>query len=196
MKRAPSSPFRLLALPSPHRPRVDGFTLIEVMVVVSILGVLIALAAPNFRDVIDRYRVRQTIEDLKATLYLARTEAIKRGGHVTIAQAAGANCTTAQEWSCGWIVFEDLNENGTQNAGDTLLQKSPTPSNVNVMLYKGNGAGPKSMKIDRWGSYGGMGAFSFKLKPANNNKIELAMELCMSSGGRLRTVKGAEECNP
>ncbi len=188
----------------PHRrPRArhvwlasGGFTLIETMMVVAITAVLLAMAMPSFRDVIDRYRVRRAIEDLSATIYLARTEAIKRGGHVSIAKTTGADCSTDQTWSCGWTVFEDVNENGALDAAtDTLLQSSLASPGVYVMFFKSSGAGgPKSMTMNRWGSANGMGAFSFKVTPATNSNVELNMELCMSSGGRLRTVKGTETC--
>lgn len=173
----------------------SGFTLIEMMVVVAIMAVLIAIAMPSFRDVVDRYRVRRAIEDLSATIYMARTEAIKRGGHVSIAKTAGAACSTTQEWTCGWSVFEDVNENGTLDGNDAVLQSSLAPKGVYVTFFKGaGGGGPKSMTMNRWGSANGLGAFSFNVQPVDNNKVDLVMGLCMSSGGRLRTVKGAESC--
>ena len=77
-------PLRIAA----HR-QARGFTLLEVMVVVAIIAVLAALAGPSFTPIIERWRVRSAAEDLTSTFYLARSEAIKRGGGITIDATGG-----------------------------------------------------------------------------------------------------------
>ena len=49
-----------------------GFTAIELMVVVSIVAILAALAGPSFAPLIERWRVRDAAEGLTSTLYYAR----------------------------------------------------------------------------------------------------------------------------
>ena len=69
---------------SQAHPGAKGFTAIELMVVVAILAVLTTLAAPSFHLIIERWRVRQTVEGLQSTLQYARSEAVRRGGGVFI----------------------------------------------------------------------------------------------------------------
>ena len=80
-----------------HR-HARGFTLMEVMVVVSILGVLAALAAPSFTSLIDKWRISQATDSMKSTIYYARSEAIKRGGRIGIQKNKNGNgCNLANE---------------------------------------------------------------------------------------------------
>lgn len=179
------------------RSTASGFTAIELMVVVAIVAILAALAMPSFREIVQRYRVKRVAEDLTATLYFARSEAIRRGGYVSIRKTptvAGCDADLTQEWSCGWSVFFAANQNGAPSNNDVVLQAAQVPKGVAVMLYKGNAGGPLSMTADRWGRFSGLGAFSFALQPTDSQSIDLTMEVCMTSGGRLRVLKGADTC--
>ena len=56
--------------------RTFGFTLIELMVTVVVLGVLMAVAAPNMRDFLDRQRLVGQVREIANLAQLARSEAI------------------------------------------------------------------------------------------------------------------------
>ena len=88
------------------RPTMQGFTAIELMVVVSIIAVLPALAGPSFTQMIESWRVRDATESLRSTLLFARSEAIKRGGQIPIHKLPNNTngCTSAtgnRDWDCG-----------------------------------------------------------------------------------------------
>ena len=59
-----------------HSQTEAGFTAIELLVTVSVVAILAALAAPSFKPLIDRWRVRNALESMQSTLFLARSEAI------------------------------------------------------------------------------------------------------------------------
>lgn len=177
----------MLASPPPlgisRTPAQHGFTIIELMVVVAIVAILAALAAPSFTPLIERWRVRQTAEDLASTLYYARSEAIKRGGGITItADAAG--------WTGGWKVSH------TQGVTTTDLQTTDAPTRTDVALASGD----STVYVDRWGMMavtvgGAPAAMNFLITPVNKTSADYgAVRLCTGTGGRIQQKKGTESC--
>ena len=181
--------------PLPHTTQqlqlqfAGGFTTIELMVSLAIMGVLAAVAVPSFTPLIEKWRVRQATEYLQSSLYYARSEAIKRGGRVVIQKIPNNTngCTTAsgtRDWDCGWNVCEDTNDNGACNASEPILQRVDAPSKVQISRT-GGGA---SIKLNRWGLVDGTW-LGFSLVPLDKGTSHPgARGLCMSSGGRIRIV--------
>ena len=66
-----------------------GFTLIELMITVTIVGVLTAIAFPSFQQAYYNQQVKTTVSDAHISLLLARSEAIKRNKNVEIYGIAG-----------------------------------------------------------------------------------------------------------
>lgn len=100
-----------------------GFTLIELMVVLSIAAILAALALPSFRSLIQNNRLTTQANELAGTLNFARGEAVKRGGRVTVCVSTDqATCTLGTAWEGGWIAFADPDNTATFTVGDTLLR--------------------------------------------------------------------------
>lgn len=60
-----------------------GFTLLEAMIVVAIIGIVITFAVPAYQKVIERNRIKEAAESLRADLQWMRTEAIKRSCNLT-----------------------------------------------------------------------------------------------------------------
>jgi type IV fimbrial biogenesis protein FimT len=87
----------------------SGFTLIELVVTVSLAGILMAVAIPSFIEAIKSNRLTTQANEFMAALNLARSEAIKRGVQVTV-QRKGS---TSGAWEDGWDVFVDSDANET-----------------------------------------------------------------------------------
>lgn len=171
--------------------RNDGFTLMEVMVVLSIVAILAGLALPSFTPTIERWRVRQAVESMTSTIYFSRSEAIKRGGKVGVQKTSNNTngCTLAgtnQEWGCGWFVFVDIDDNGRWKSGEEILQTISIPNNINV-IHNGGGT---NIKVDRYGKMSGLNAKGFTFSPEPTGVSSPATRgICMASGGRIRVIE-------
>jgi type IV fimbrial biogenesis protein FimT len=76
----------------PGPPRDRGFTMVESLVVLAVLGVLLAVAAPSVSEMMERQHVRGVADNLSTDLRLARTEAVRRGGSANdVVVSFGAN---------------------------------------------------------------------------------------------------------
>ncbi len=82
-----------------------AFSLVELMIVLAIAALLIGLASPEMRDIINRHRLDAATSDLFGAIDLARSQAIARGSRVQLVplEPAGIN------WRLGWVVFIDAN---------------------------------------------------------------------------------------
>ena len=89
------------------------------MVVVAIVAILAALAAPSFTQMLQRNRLSAAASALQVSLSLARSEAVKRGADARVTVAAN---TTAGTWVNGWTVFVD----GTTDANGGVAPTSDT----------------------------------------------------------------------
>lgn len=69
--------------PSPLRSR-HGFTLVEILAALTILGILLAIAAPRFSGMLDSNRVEQAIGGLTADISLARVRAIRENQETVV----------------------------------------------------------------------------------------------------------------
>ncbi len=69
---------------STNRQKMSGFTLIELMIVMVIIAIGVALAAPSFRSIIEKRHLIAATEDIAAFMIFAQSEAIKRNEEVSV----------------------------------------------------------------------------------------------------------------
>lgn len=100
-----------------------GFTLMELMIVLSVAAVVLALGAPNFTEFSRNNRLTAAANDLLTAAQLARTEAIKRQRNVSLCtsdnvESAAPTCSNTS--FRGWIVFQDDNGNCQRDGAEPL----------------------------------------------------------------------------
>jgi type IV fimbrial biogenesis protein FimT len=134
-----------------------GFTLVELLITISIAAILAALAAPSFSTFVAKQRVSSSASEVFSALNLARMEAIKRNRHVLVCpiNIAGTDCLTGNNWTQGWLVCVDADSDGTcdtiTNASDpnypnpfakhsALTGDSTVTGTVNPVVFKPDGS--------------------------------------------------------
>lgn len=124
-----------------------GWSLLELLVMLLLLGVLLILGATAWTPVRQKYQLQAQAEDLLSTVVLAHSEALKRGVRVTACVSSdGLQCATSGDWTQGWILFEDADGNASRDAAEPLLS-------VHAALPEGvQGTGNGTMA--RYVSYG------------------------------------------
>ena len=127
------------------RKKNRGFTLIEALVVVTIIGILAALTVPAFTKMLERNRLKGAAEAVFNDLQLARTEAIKRNQDVKVSFSAAGPTTT---WCYGTRVGGDCTctvtdvTDATACQVDNVLKVTRNADYADVALAVGfNGAG-------------------------------------------------------
>jgi len=125
------------------RNAANGFTLIELMITLSILVILLTVAVPSFREFVQSQRVKTASFDLFASITYARSEALKRNGDVTLSAASGG-------WANGWSI---------STGGATLRSQAALDTSVAIT------SAATTLTYGRDGRISGSGATTLQLAP-------------------------------
>ena len=156
---------------------MHGFTLIELMMVVGIVGMLSVLALPSMRDLVVANRMKTLSLDLYSSLTLARSEAIKRNAsNVSMIAATGG-------WQNGWTVCVDANSNGTCDSGEIVVTAGDA---VDSSITLSGPSGPSLVTFSRDGRLS-TAAASFKIIYTANNASVPMRCVDLSVSGRPNT---------
>jgi type IV fimbrial biogenesis protein FimT len=106
--------FALRAPGTARRRAAAGFTLLELMITITVAAIILSVGVPSFNSFIANTRATTYTNDLVLALNLARGEATRRGAAVRLCSSTNATtCNGTADWSTGWIVL---------TAGDDIVR--------------------------------------------------------------------------
>ncbi len=134
------------------RRRQHGFTLFELMIGISIIGITAGLALPSFQTYSRNARATAAQNDLVAALHFARNEAIRSATPVSVCATSDfRTCAGGGSWSTGWIAFADARgSTGVVDAGDEVLRTWHGPGEGDVRVTSRD-AGPTWIRFTATG---------------------------------------------
>ena len=108
--------------------RTAGTTLVELLTTLTIVAVLATVAVPSFHTFHLNNQRATVVNGFLHALFLARSEAIKRGQTVSVCRSSdGRNCESRSgDWRGGWIVFanRDRDDPPERDSGEDLIASS------------------------------------------------------------------------
>jgi type IV fimbrial biogenesis protein FimT len=167
----------------------SGFTVIEMMIALSVLAVILTLAVPAFGRFIEQQQLTATANSLVGHLQFARGQAITRGTLVAACPSSdGRTCTGGNRWEHGWIVYLDPEKAGQPAAADDVLRVvQPMPEH-----FMHSGGRYRVRFKDRGTAYG----TNLTIRVCARGNPEAARAVIVSNPGRVRATRDVDpaEC--
>lgn len=119
--------------------RITGYSLYELLVTLAVAATLLLVGTPPFAELIARNRLVAEVNALHHALHLGRREAIKRGANLVLCQSPdGIGCGGARDWSAGWLLFVDADDDGRRGAaaGEVLIRRHRPAAGVAVLTNR------------------------------------------------------------
>ena len=167
-----------------------GFNLIEILVTLTVLGVLIALGAPSLAEFLQNQQIRAGAEAIVNGLQVARGEAIRRNLAVqAVLEPGGAG------WTTGWTVcaatVEPCDSTTLTTDATQVIQHRSAEEGTSIATVTGvDAAGGPAVAV----TFSPLGS----VVPNTNGSATLARadvvkgsdpSLCMANGGSMRCLR-------
>ncbi|WP_288132561.1 GspH/FimT family protein [Microbulbifer sp.] len=166
-----------------------GLSLLELLITLSILSILMAVAIPSFNRQIEANQTRAATEQFLQAIQLTRNKAITTNRRVTMRNPG--------RWDAGWEIFYDKDFDGVRDADEKAITSSGALDGIEIsangqltsyVSFIGSGQGRTAGTLNG----GSLGIGSFTICPANGGD---GYKLLLAGGGRLRQEKlSAEDC--
>lgn len=135
-----------------------GFTLIELVITLTVASVLLVVAIPGFNQFIQSNRLTAGTNDFIASISFTRSEALKRASGVGLcpSNSGGTGCDLSTSWASGWIVFTDTDNNNNWTAAtdqvirayQTLPAGTAVTASSTLILFNSQGRIPTTTNND------------------------------------------------
>lgn len=172
----------------------NGFTLVELLITIVVVSILLATGIPSFMEFVKNNRLSAQANNLVISIQVARSEAVKRGsGSVICASADQATCSGDDDWTTGWIVYSDVNQNGNLDlgGGDCETDDCIVRTNGNIEKATLNGAGTDNIRFQPDGRTTNVAATTIRIT-ADECKHQQVRDITVTTQGH--TIVSNQDC--
>lgn len=166
-----------------------GFTLIELIITLSIISIITAYGLPNYHEFKQNQTMTQEINRLSSTIRFARSQSIISGQHVILcATHSFTACDGNSQWHQGWMVFADSNRNRSFDANERmLLNENNMPNDIQAVasVYR-----PKI----RFDSTGFAPGTNLSIRFCDGRGAQAGKAIIVSNVGRPRIAQNISTC--
>jgi type IV fimbrial biogenesis protein FimT len=151
----------------------SGFTLIELVITITIAAILIAIVVPSFNSIIESSKERATRDALISAIYTAREQAISKRVKVYLCPTSdGATCLETTSWGSQWLVYQE---------GEIMIHHTSKTdliySNAEKITFTATGHSTSNI---------------FKI--CSNTDQSLVYELTLNRMGRVNYISASGDC--
>ena len=160
-----------------------GYTLIELLVSLGILGIIFAIAIPSYGSAMARANMGAAESAIFTSINNAANFSFIGGTRAVLCPSAdGLSCQNSFDWSAGWLVFEDINANRERDAGDRKLGSfNETRPELHILTSEGR------TRI-AFQSGGGNFGSNAHFKLCDERSPQRSRSLFLSNTGRIRVA--------
>lgn len=157
-----------------------GFTLLELLIALTILGILLGIAIPALKNAVARVQSTSARSAITGTLFDAQRNATVVGREIVVCPAIGEQCIGGQDWSHGWIAFIDHDSDRLHGPGDQIVRREDElPAGVRL-----HGTAGRQRIV--YQPNGGSAGTNITFTLCDRRGPKSAQALVLSNGARLR----------
>ena len=118
-----------------------GLSLLELVIILAILSVTLVAGTPKLFGLVASNRLAVQMNQLHGTINYAKMESATRNRIVLVCPTRdNQTCLSNQDWSQGWMVFVDNNDDRELDEDDAILRVFQPTTDISIQY---SGVGPK-----------------------------------------------------
>jgi prepilin-type N-terminal cleavage/methylation domain-containing protein len=164
----------------------NGFTLMELLIVLTIAAILTFQIVPSFARLIQSMRISAAASNMERTLRIARSAALLRRELIRICPSEdGYWCSNNNDWSTGWITYVDQTGEAIRNPEDIIIATQGPYKAIGIYYNRGG-----RVSVNALGRITQSGTIRICDRKYPDNSVNLVM----IHSARLRRERGRESC--